>query len=130
MTPLDWILLAGYFVVLIRILCSDVRLVKFVVSFAVPVRGSSAGFLRSLTIAATARIISIYDSVTLVIIIALVVLLFLTDIAPTQLHHRPHVAGKLMDEHYGKPARIVTGVLSVALCAASSAHRRWRSEPS
>ena len=33
-----------------------------------------------------------------------------------ELRRRPHV-GRRHDEHYGKPARVVTGVLSVALCA-------------
>jgi hypothetical protein len=55
-------------------------LVKFVVGFAVPYR------TRITRIAAyyrrDGRIISIYDTVTLVIIVALVVLLFLTDMQP------------------------------------------------
>ena len=55
-------------------------LTKFVVGFAVPYR------TRILRIEdyyrRDGRIISIYDSVTLVVIIALVVLLFLTDIQP------------------------------------------------
>ena len=52
-------------------------LVKFAVGFAVPYRtriGRIAAYYRR-----DGRIISIYDSVTLVIVIALVVLLFLTD---------------------------------------------------
>ncbi len=55
-------------------------LVKFAVGFAVPYRtriGRIAAYYRR-----DGRIISIYDSVTLVIIVALVVLLFLTDMQP------------------------------------------------
>ncbi len=55
-------------------------LVKFVVGFAVPYRtriARIAAYYRR-----DGRVIAIYDSVTLVIIIALVVLLFLTDMQP------------------------------------------------
>ena len=55
-------------------------LTKFVVGFAVPYRTRIArieAYYRR-----DGRIISIYDSVTLVVIIALVVLLFLTDMQP------------------------------------------------
>ena len=55
-------------------------LVKFVVGFAVPYRTRIARI--SSYYRRDGRIISIYDSVTLVIIIALVVLLFLTDMHP------------------------------------------------
>ncbi len=55
-------------------------LTKFVVGFAVPYRTRIArigAYYRR-----DGRIISVYDSVTLVIIVALVVLLFLTDMQP------------------------------------------------
>ena len=55
-------------------------LMKFVVGFAVPYRTRIARI--SSYYRRDGRIISIYDSVTLVIIIALVVLLFLTDMQP------------------------------------------------
>ena len=55
-------------------------LVKFVVGFAVPYRTRIARI--SSYYRRDGRIISIYDSVTLVIIVALVVLLFLTDMQP------------------------------------------------
>ncbi|WP_123026240.1 hypothetical protein [Mycolicibacterium stellerae] len=55
-------------------------LVKFAVGFAVPYRtriGRIAAYYRR-----DGRIISIYDSVTLIIIVALVALLFLTEMQP------------------------------------------------
>jgi hypothetical protein len=55
-------------------------LVKFVVGFAVPYRRRIARI--SSYYRRDGRIISVYDSVTLVVIIALIVLLFLTDMQP------------------------------------------------
>ena len=51
-------------------------LVKFAVGFLVPYRHASMDLV---LLERDGRIISIYDSVTLVIIVALVVLLFLTE---------------------------------------------------
>ena len=62
-------------------------LVKFAVGFLVPYPTRIRP--HRCVLPARGRIISIYDSVTLVIIVALVVLLFLTGIEAAQLHHRP-----------------------------------------
>ncbi|WP_197373567.1 sodium:solute symporter family protein [Mycolicibacterium baixiangningiae] len=129
MTPLDWVLLAGYFALLILIGVQTMRRVKNPDDFAVagnriiwPVFFGSlaAAFLgggASIGIAgATMRDGYVYMFAFCAFGIQTVLVgLF---IAPRLKHYRgAHTVGDVMAEHYGKPARVVTGVLSVALCA-------------
>ncbi len=129
MTPLDWILLAGYFVLLILIGVQTMRRVKNPDDFAVagnrivwPVFFGSlaAAFLgggASIGIAgATMRDGYVYMFAFCAFGIQTVLVgLF---VAPRLKNYvGAHTLGDVMHEHYGKPARVVTGVLSVALCA-------------
>ncbi len=129
MTPLDWILLAGYFVLLILIGVQTMRRVKNVDDFAVagnrivwPVFFGSlaAAFLgggASIGVAgATMRDGYVYMFAFCAFGIQTVLVgLF---VAPRLKNYLgAHTLGDVMHEHYGKPARVVTGVLSVALCA-------------
>ena len=129
MSPLDWILLAGYFVLLILIGVQTMRRVKNVDDFAVagnrivwPVFFGSlaAAFLgggASIGVAgATMRDGYVYMFAFCAFGIQTVLVgLF---VAPRLKNYvGAHTLGDVMHEHYGKPARIVTGVLSVALCA-------------
>jgi solute:Na+ symporter, SSS family len=129
MTPLDWILLAGYFVLLILIGVQTMRRVKNVDDFAVagnrivwPVFFGSlaAAFLgggASIGVAgATMRDGYVYMFAFCAFGIQTVLVgLF---VAPRLKNYiGAHTLGDVMHEHYGKPARVVTGVLSVALCA-------------
>jgi solute:Na+ symporter, SSS family len=129
MTPLDWILLAGYFALLILIGVQTMRRVKNPDDFAVagnrivwPVFFGSlaAAFLgggASIGIAgATMRDGYVYMFAFCAFGIQTVLVgLF---VAPRLKNYvGAHTLGDVMHEHYGKPARIVTGVLSLALCA-------------
>lgn len=129
MTPLDWVLLAGYFVLLILIGAQTMRRVKNPDDFAVagnrivwPVFFGSlaAAFLgggASIGIAgATMRDGYVYMFAFCAFGIQTVLVgLF---VAPRLKNYvDAHTLGDVMHEHYGKPARVVTGVLSVALCA-------------
>ena len=129
MTPLDWILLAGYFVLLILIGVQTMRRVKNPDDFAVagnrivwPVLFGSlaAAFLgggASIGIAgASMRDGYVYMFAFCAFGIQTVLVgLF---VAPRLKNYvDAHTLGDVMHEHYGKPARVVTGVLSVALCA-------------
>ena len=129
MTPLDWILLAGYFVLLILIGVQTMRRVKNPDDFAVagnrivwPVFFGSlaAAFLgggASIGVAgATMRDGYVYMFAFCAFGIQTVLVgLF---VAPRLKNYvGAHTLGDVMHEHYGKPARIVTGVLSLALCS-------------
>ncbi|BCI52872.1 sodium:solute symport protein [Mycolicibacterium litorale] len=129
MTPLDWALLAGYFALLILIGVQTMRRVKNPDDFAVagnrivwPVFFGSlaAAFLgggASIGIAgATMRDGYVYMFAFCAF--GIQTLLVGWFIAPRLKHYRgAHTVGDVMAEHYGRPTRIVTGVLSVALCA-------------
>ena len=129
MTPLDWILLAGYFALLILIGVQTMRRVKNPDDFAVagnrvvwPVLFGSlaAAFLgggASIGIAgATMRDGYVYMFAFCAFGVQTVLVgLF---VAPRLKNYvGAHTLGDVMHEHYGKPARIVTGVLSLALCS-------------
>jgi SSS family solute:Na+ symporter len=129
MAPLDWILLAGYFALLILIGVQTMRRVKNPDDFAVagnrivwPVFFGSlaAAFLgggASIGVAgATMRDGYVYMFAFCAFGIQTVLVgLF---VAPRLKNYvGAHTLGDVMHEHYGKPARIVTGVLSLALCA-------------
>jgi SSS family solute:Na+ symporter len=129
MTPLDWILLAGYFALLILIGVQTMRRIKNPDDFAVagnrivwPVFFGSlaAAFLgggASIGIAgATMRDGYVYMFAFCAFGIQTVLVgLF---VAPRLKNYvGAHTLGDVMHEHYGKPARIVTGVLSLGLCA-------------
>ena len=129
MTPLDWILLAGYFVLLILIGVQTMRRVKNPDDFAVagnrivwPVFFGSlaAAFLgggASIGVAgATMRDGYVYMFAFCAFGVQTVLVgLF---VAPRLKNYvGAHTLGDVMHEHYGKPARIVTGVLSLALCS-------------
>ena len=129
MTVLDWILLGGYFALLILIGVQTMRRVKNSDDFAVagnrivwPVFFGSlaAAFLgggASIGIAgATMRDGYVYMFAFCAFGIQTVLVgLF---VAPRLKNYvGAHTLGDVMHEHYGKPARVVTGVLSVALCA-------------
>ncbi len=129
MTPLDWTLLAAYFGLLILIGVQTMRRVKNPDDFAVagnrivwPVFFGSlaAAFLgggASIGIAgATMRDGYVYMFAFCAFGIQTVLVgLF---VAPRLKNYAgAHTLGDVMCEHYGKPARIVTGILSVALCA-------------
>lgn len=129
MTPLDWIMLAGYFALLILIGVQTMRRIKNPDDFAVagnriiwPVFFGSlaAAFLgggASIGVAgATVRDGYVYMFAFCAFGIQTVLVgLF---VAPRLKNYvGAHTLGDVMHEHYGKPARIVTGVLSVALCA-------------
>ena len=129
MAPLDWILLAGYFALLILIGVQTMRRIKNPDDFAVagnrivwPVLFGSlaAAFLgggASIGVAgATMRDGYVYMFAFCAFGIQTV--LVGVFIAPRLKNYiGAHTLGDVMAEHYGKPARIVTGVLSVALCA-------------
>jgi SSS family solute:Na+ symporter len=129
MTPLDWILLAGYFALLILIGVQTMRRVKNPDDFAVagnrvvwPVLFGSlaAAFLgggASIGIAgATMRDGYVYMFAFCAFGIQTVLVGWF--IAPRLKHYvGAHTLGDVMHEHYGKPARVVTGVLSLALCS-------------
>ncbi len=129
MTPLDWILLAGYFALLILIGVQTMRRVKNPDDFAVagnrvvwPVLFGSlaAAFLgggASIGIAgATMRDGYVYMFAFCAFGIQTVLVGWF--IAPRLKNYvGAHTLGDVMHEHYGKPARIVTGVLSLALCS-------------
>ena len=129
MTALDWIMIAAYFAVLILIGVQTMRRVKNPDDFAVagnrivwPVFFGSlaAAFLgggASIGIAgATMRDGYVYMFAFCAFGIQTVLVgLF---VAPRLKNYAgAHTLGDVMNEHYGKPARVVTGVLSVALCA-------------
>lgn len=129
MTPLDWALLAGYFLLLILIGVQTMRRVKNPDDFAVagnrivwPVFFGSlaAAFLgggASIGIAgATMRDGYVYMFAFCAFGVQTVLVgLF---VAPRLKNYvGAHTLGDVMHEHYGKPARVVTGVLSVGLCA-------------
>ena len=129
MTPLDWILLAGYFALLILIGVQTMRRVKNPDDFAVagnrvvwPVLFGSlaAAFLgggASIGIAgATMRDGYVYMFAFCAFGIQTVLVGWF--IAPRLKNYvGAHTLGDVMHEHYGKPARVVTGVLSLALCS-------------
>ncbi|WP_234816306.1 sodium:solute symporter family protein [Mycolicibacterium agri] len=129
MTALDWIMIAGYFALLIVIGVQTMKRVKDPDDFAVagnriiwPVffgslaaaflgGGASIGFA-----GATMRDGYVYMFAFCAFGIQTVLVGLL--IAPRLKNYAgAHTLGDVMEEHYGKPARIVTGVLSVALCA-------------
>jgi SSS family solute:Na+ symporter len=129
MAPLDWILLAGYFALLILIGVQTMRRVKNPDDFAVagnrivwPVFFGSlaAAFLgggASIGVAgATMRDGYVYMFAFCAFGVQTVLVgLF---VAPRLKNYvGAHTLGDVMHEHYGKPARVVTGVLSLALCA-------------
>ncbi len=129
MAPLDWILLAGYFALLILIGVQTMRRVKNPDDFAVagnrivwPVFFGSlaAAFLgggASIGVAgATMRDGYVYMFAFCAFGVQTVLVgLF---VAPRLKNYvGAHTLGDVMHEHYGKPARIATGVLSLALCA-------------
>jgi solute:Na+ symporter, SSS family len=129
MTPLDWILLAGYFGLLILIGVQTMRRIKNPDDFAVagnrivwPVFFGSlaAAFLgggASIGVAgATMRDGYVYMFAFCAFGVQTVLVgLF---VAPRLKNYvGAHTLGDVMHEHYGKPARVVTGALSVALCA-------------
>ncbi|MDV3125048.1 sodium:solute symporter family protein [Mycobacterium sp. 21AC1] len=129
MAPIDWALLTGYFALLVVIGIQTMKRIKNPDDFAVagnrivwPVFFGSlaAAFLgggASIGIAgATMRDGYVYMFAFCAFGIQTVLVgLF---IAPRLKNYRgAHTLGDVMDEHYGKPARIVTGVLSLALCS-------------
>lgn len=129
MTPLDWALLAGYFALLIVIGLQTMKRIKNPDDFAVagnrivwPVFFGSlaAAFLgggASIGVAgATMRDGYVYMFAFCAFGIQTVLVgLF---IAPRLKNYRgAHTLGDVMDEHYGRAARVVTGILSLALCA-------------
>lgn len=129
MTALDWIMIAAYFAVLILIGVQTMKRVKNPDDFAVagnrivwPVFFGSlaAAFLgggASIGVAgATMRDGYVYMFAFCAFGIQTVLVgLF---VAPRLKNYAgAHTLGDVMHEHYGKPARVVTGVLSVALCA-------------
>lgn len=129
MTPLDWALLAGYFVLLIVIGLQTMKRIKNPDDFAVagnrivwPVFFGSlaAAFLgggASIGVAgATMRDGYVYMFAFCAFGVQTVLVgLF---IAPRLKHYRgAHTLGDVMAEHYGKSARVITGVLSLALCS-------------
>jgi solute:Na+ symporter, SSS family len=129
MAVLDWILLAGYFVLLILIGVQTMRRIKNPDDFAVagnrivwPVFFGSlaAAFLgggASIGVAgATMRDGYVYMFAFCAFGIQTVLVgLF---VAPRLKNYvGAHTLGDVMQEHYGKSARVVTGVLSLALCS-------------
>ncbi len=129
MTTLDWALLGGYFAVLVLIGVQTMRRIKNPDDFAVagnrivwPVFFGSlaAAFLgggASIGVAgATMRDGYVYMFAFCAFGVQTVLVgLF---IAPRLKNYRgAHTLGDVMSEHYGKPARVVTGALSLALCS-------------
>jgi len=129
MSVLDWALLAGYFVLLVVIGVQTIRRVRSADDFAVagnriiwPVFFGSlaASFLgggASLGMAGK----TFSDGYVYMFAFfgyALSFLLVGLFVAPRLKRYLgAHTIGDVMEEHYGRGARLVTGVLSIALCA-------------
>src|SRR5918999_1474853 len=129
MTVLDWALLAGYFVLLIVIGVQTIRRVRTADDFAVagnriiwPVFFGSlaASFLgggASLGVAGK----TFSDGYVYMFAFfgyAVSFLLIGLFVAPRLKRYLgAHTVGDIMEEHYGRGARLITGVLSILLCA-------------
>src|SRR5918996_2261050 len=129
MTVLDWALLAGYFVLLIVIGVQTIRRVRSADDFAVagnriiwPVFFGSlaAAFLgggASLGNAG-ASFSDGYVYMFAFFAFGLQTVLVGAFVAPRLKRYAgAHTVGDVMDEHYGPAARLLTGILSIALCA-------------
>src|SRR5918996_1528119 len=129
MTVLDWALLAGYFVLLIVIGVQTIRRVQSADDFAVagnriiwPVFFGSlaASFLgggASLGVAGK-TFTDGYVYMFAFFGYAVSFLLIGLFVAPRLKRYLgAHTVGDVMEEHYGRGARLITGVLSIALCA-------------
>ncbi|HWM05456.1 MAG TPA: sodium:solute symporter family protein [Actinophytocola sp.] len=129
MTVLDWALLAGYFLLLILIGVQTIRRVQSADDFAVagnriiwPVFFGSlaASFLgggASLGVAGK----TFSDGYVYMFAFfgyAVSFLLIGLFVAPRLKHYLgAHTVGDVMEQHYGRAARLATGVLSILLCA-------------
>ena len=130
MAPLDWILLAGYFALLILIGVQTMRRVKNPDDFAVAGNRVVWPVLFGSLAAAFLGGGAFYpnrgcDDARRIRLHVRVLCVRRTDSAcragsfglRLKNYVGAHTTADVMHEHYGKPARIVTGVLSLALCS-------------
>lgn len=129
MAILDWLLLALYFVALIVIGVQTMRRVRNADDFAVagnrivwPVLFGSlaAAFLGGGASLGNASTVFSDGYVYMFAFFAFGIQTLLVGVfvAPRLKRYRgAHTVGDVMERHYGRPARLLTGVLSLALCA-------------
>lgn len=129
MTGIDWLFLALYFVLLVVIGVQSIRRVKTSDDFAVaggrliwPVifatlaasflgGGSSMGNAGNVFRDGYVFLFAFFAFSIQTVLVGWFVAYRLRS------YEGAHTVGDIMDEHYGKPARLLTGVLSIAVCA-------------